>query len=364
MKHRRQFPKASAWTDRHGKRRWRYQHGGRSWQLGTEYGSDEFIRRYESAMKEAGERSAGSTRTARGSFDHLVAEFYRSPKFLSIGASTRATYSGIIDRFRSQKGRGAKLVKDLRRADVLAIMSSMSDTPAAANNLLRMLRMLMKLAIQLEWRDTDPTLGVDKFPTGPGFHTWTEAEIARFYEHHKPGTLAHTAMTLMLYTGAARADVVRLGWGNVSGDRISYRRQKMMTRDGMRIDIQIMPELAAVLDSLPRGNFTFLQTRHGKGRSAKAFGGLMRKWCDDAGLPDCTSHGLRKAIARRMGDAGATPHMIAAVTGHKSIKEVAHYSEDYDRAASADEGLDRLARTKQAQKVANLTRKGSEPHEK
>lgn len=98
----------------------------------------------------------------------------------------------------------------------------------------------------------------------------------------------------------------------------------MITRDGMRIDIRVMPDLAAVLDSLPRDNFTFLQTRHGKGRSAKAFGALMRKWCDDAGLPDYTSHGLRNAIARRMGEAGATPHMIATVTGHKSIKEVAH----------------------------------------
>lgn len=357
----RSYPRASRYRDRHGKWRWRYQHRRRSWQLGTEYGSEEFIRLYEAADREASGKSERPSRCAPGTFNALVETFYRSPAFQRLSPSTRATYSGIIDRFRQEKDRGNKLVKDLRRRDVIAIMSSMSDTPAAANNLLRMLRMLMKLAIQLEWRDTDPTLGVDKFPTGPGFHTWTEAEIARFYACHKPGTLAHTAMTLMLCTGAARADVVRLGWGNVAEDRIQYRRQKMLTRDGMLIDIRILPELAEVLSALPRDHFTFLQTRHGSSRSPKAFGGLMRKWCDAAGLPECTSHGLRKAIARRLGDAGATPHMIASITGHKSIKEVAHYSEDYDRARSADEGFDRLSRTKPAQKVANLPRKSSEP---
>jgi len=38
-----------------------------------------------------------------------------------------------------------------------------------------------------------------------------------FYSVHKLGTVAHTAMTLMLYTGAARADAVKLGWGNIKG---------------------------------------------------------------------------------------------------------------------------------------------------
>ena len=29
-------------------------------------------------------------------------------------------------------------------------------------------------------------------------------------------------------------------------------------------------------------------------------GNRMREWCDEAGLPQCAAHGLRKAIARRM----------------------------------------------------------------
>ncbi len=360
LKRRGQFPRASAFKDARGKRRWRWRHKGREVQLGTDYGSADFIRRYEEA-----EKGVAPSRTAPGSIDALAIAFYQSPRFTKLGANTKTTYRGIIDRFRESKTdkgvrRGSLLVRDLRRSSVMKIMGSMSDHPGAANNLLRMLRMLMKLALQLEWRDTDPTLGVDKFPTGPGFYTWSEADIAKFYERHEIGTIPHTAMTLMLCTAAARADVVRLGWGNVREGRIQYRRQKMLTRDGVLVDIRIHPDLAAVLDHLPRDSFTFLETRYSKARSPKAFGGAMRKWCDAAGLPECTSHGLRKAMARRLGEAGCTPLQIAAITGHKSMVEVAHYAEAANRANMADDGFDKLARTKTAQVVGNISPKNGE----
>ena len=53
MKRKRQFPGATAYTDRFGIRRWRYRApgiAGRSFSLGTDYGSDEFTRRYEAAV--------------------------------------------------------------------------------------------------------------------------------------------------------------------------------------------------------------------------------------------------------------------------------------------------------------------------
>jgi integrase len=46
-----------------------------------------------------------------------------------------------------------------------------------------------------------------------------------------------------------------------------------------------------------------------------------------AGLPpDLSPHGLRKAAARRLAEAGASPHQIAAITGHASLKEVERYT--------------------------------------
>jgi len=57
-----------------------------------------------------------------------------------------------------------------------------------------------------------------------------------------------------------------------------------------------------------------------------------------AGLEGCSAHGLRKAAARRLAEAGCSAHEIAAITGHATLREVARYTEAADRrklAASA-----------------------------
>jgi len=91
-----------------------------------------------------------------------------------------------------------------------------------------------------------------------GFHTWTEDELSTFFALHEIGSVAHTAVTLMLYTGCARVDAVRLGWQNVNGSRILYRRQKTERFSEVVVDILIHPDLQKVLDLLPKSQMTFL----------------------------------------------------------------------------------------------------------
>ena len=70
-----------------------------------------------------------------------------------------------------------------------------------------------------------------------------------------------------------------------------------------------------------------------------------------AGLPPyCKAHGLRKAAARRLAEAGCSAHEIMAVMGHKTLSEV----ERYTRAAE-QERLNAAAMAKQLEnkKVAN-----------
>lgn len=218
-----------------------------------------------------------------------------------------------------------------------------------------MIRILMRRAIHLGIRTDDPTRDVEKYSVSTdGYHTWDEGEIARFYELHKPGTVAHTAMTLMLFTGAARVDACALGWQKVRDGRIQYRRQKTKGQNGVLVDIPIHPDLLVVLEALPRDRMTFLQTTLHKARSPNGLGNLMRTWCDDAGLSNCTSHGLRKACARRLAEAGASTHEIGAVTGHLSLKEVDRYTRAANRSGLADSGFEKLvARAKSEQTLAN-----------
>lgn len=76
---------------------------------------------------------------------------------------------------------------------------------------------------------------------------------------------------------------------------------------------------------LTRG-LVFLLTDTGAPFSRKGFGNKMRQWCDEAGLPACSAHGLRKAAARRFAEAGCSNQQIKSWTGHTTDSEVARYT--------------------------------------
>src|SRR3546814_3604249 len=128
-------------------------------------------------------------------------------------------------------------------------------------------------------------------------------------------------MTLMLCTGQRLSDAIKMGRQHVDGDLISVAQQKTTTR----LWIEIHPDLADELALAPAGQMTFLQTQYGRPFTAKGFPQRMRKWCDEAGLPECTSHGLRKLMAVRLAEAGCSAPEIASIGGWKSLQDVQKY---------------------------------------
>ncbi len=120
------------------------------------------------------------------------------------------------------------------------------------------------------------------------------------------------------------------------------------------ISIPVHSDLSAVLENLPKDR-PFIATQAGNARTAAGLGNSMRDWCDEAGLPACTSHGLRKACARRLAEARATTHEIAAITGHKTLALVQLYTEAAGREGLADSAMEKLiARPNGEQNVVNL----------
>ncbi|HHX90979.1 MAG TPA: tyrosine-type recombinase/integrase [Paracoccus sp.] len=330
----------------------------------TDYGSDDFKRRYAEAEAELSghrKRGVGANRTVPGSLSDLVASYYKSPVWRDLGESTKRTYRGPIEKIRSKHG--DKRIAALERKHVMAILAEKADTPSAANNLRKRLAQLLDHAIALDWIKANPARLVKPYRIeGGGFHPWDDGEISRFFEVHEPGTLAHRAVTLVLYTGAARVDAVKLGPWNIKGNRLEYRRQKSIRNKGVLVSIPIHPDLAEVLDNLPDDR-PFLATAYGKARSPDGLGNKMREWCDKAGLMICSAHGLRKACARRLAEAGASAHEIMAVTGHKTLAEVQRYTESAMREGLADEVFAKLiSRPNREQTVVNLPHRFTTKH--
>ncbi len=352
----RKYPKGvSEFVDRHGKVRIRGRRAG--WPVyyfKTRPPGEEFERELRDWLsREIRRPETGVSRTRPGSISHLIAKYYRSAGFVTLEKSTRATYRGIIERFRLEHGE--RSIAGLQRKQIKALVVKRQSTPAAANNLLRTLRILMKFAVDEELRDNDPTVGVRPIPNKTdGFHSWTEEEITAFENAHPVGTRARLAFAFLLYTGQRRSDVIKMGRQHVRGDNIAVRQQKT----GVHLEIPIHPELTRIIVATPSDNLTFLVTKaHRANRSqpftSAGFGNWFREMCDEAGLPHCSAHGLRKAVARRLAEAGCSEHVIAAITGHRSLQEVRRYTARASQLVLAQQAIKAMPSPKNEQILAN-----------
>ncbi len=87
---------------------------------------------------------------------------------------------------------------------------------------------------------------------------------------------------------------------------------------------------------------------------------MISKAIQEAGLPArCKAHGLRKAAARRLAEAGCSASEIAAITGHKTLAEVERYTRAADQERLARQAIQRQSENKSGKpaldKVANTT---------
>lgn len=330
----------SEYFDQHGKPRVRGRRTGwPTYYFKSRIGTPDFWEEYRTWSDGAAARpQVGISRTRAGSMSDVIARYYRSAEWAGLGDSTKTTYRGIIERFRTEHGH--RLVSEMQREHVKRIIAAKAQTPAAANNLLRMIRLLIRFAMDEGMRRDDPTVGLKGVRNkSEGFHTWTDEEIAQFEAKHAIGTRARLALALMLYTGQRRSDAVTMGRQHVKDGRIRVRQQKT----GVELNVPIHPALADIIAASTADNMTFLVTSFGKPFTAAGFGGWFRECCDEAGLPQCSSHGLRKAASRRLAEAGCSVHQIAAITGHKTLKEIERYTRAVEQAKLADSAMKTIA---------------------
>jgi integrase len=337
--------------DRHGRPRHYYRRAGfNAVPLpGLPY-SPEFMEAYEAAL--AGQRSTPAARAIPGTMNALALSFFAAPAFSALRPSTRSTYRWTIERLCREHG--DKRVALLRREHIVKLMAS--RTHGAANKLRKALRAMMKHALAIGLRVDDPTAEVKAIHAKTaGFHSWSDAEIAQFEAYHPIGSRARLAMALLLYSGQRRGDIIRMGPQHVRNGVLHIKQEKT----GAELAIPLHPELATIIASAPSGHLTFLTTKSGRSFEASTFSHWFRDQCDEAGLPHCSAHGLRKAAARRLAEAGCTAHEIGAITGHASLAELVRYTRaaDQRRLAEAAMAKARTSSGKPAERLAKRARK-------
>jgi integrase len=299
-----------------------------------------FMEAYHAAL--AGEAAPprldiGAGRTQPGTINAAVVSYFNSTAFAALAPESRRTRRNILERFRIEHG--DKRIALLQRRHIDGMVAAKAGTPAAARNFLSALRVLMEQCILVGWRTDDPTQGV-KLPSikSEGFRTWTEEDIAAFEAKHAVGSRARLALALLLYTAQRRSDIVRLGRQHIRDGVIHLRQQKT----GATLAIPMHPELAAILDATPSEHLAFLTTHGGKPFSPGSFANWFREVCSEAGLRGLSAHGLRKAACRRLAEAGCSANVIAAISGHASLREVQRYTEAADQVRMARTAIESM----------------------
>lgn len=333
--------------DRHGATRHYLRVPGRkSVALPGLPGSMEFMAAYSTAIAEIPSTAIGASKTLPGSLDDVAVRYYGSDAFKDLRESSQTTYRRIVESMRVKfGGKAFRLMNEVTVRDLLAEKKG----PAAANHRLRVIRALVKQAIQDKIIRTDPTIGVEKRKYKAKGHTpWTEEHIAQYRARHPSGTVPRLALELLLNMGNRRSDAVRIGKQHRSGSVHILRQLKT----GMVVTIPILPELEAELAHVLPDQLTYLQIGD-RSRSANGFYNMFVYWAGQAGLPPgLATHGLRKAQGRRLAEAGCSAPEIMAVLGHKTLSEAQKYIDDFNRERAATAGMERVA----AMNVARRTK--------
>jgi integrase len=333
------LPFVNGFVDRHGRVRYYFRRRGhRNVRLPGLPSSPEFMRAYEAAIGNAEPIVIGASRSKVGTVAAVVGMYLASAAFAGLADETRRTRRNILERFR--EAHGDKRIAAIERKHVQALIDAKAATPSAARNLLAVIRLLMQFAIDAGIRADDPTIGVTRAKIkGDGYTTWAEHHIAAFEVRHPIGTMARLALALLLGTGQRRGDVVRMGRQHVRGDMIAVRQQKT----SKPLMIPIGDELRAAIEAMPADRLTFLTTARGEPFTAAGFTNYFRKRCQEAGLTiGLSAHGLRKAVCRRMAEAGCTVHEIAAISGHRTLRILQRYTDAVDQVHLARAAVERL----------------------
>ena len=149
------------------------------------------------------------------------------------------------------------------------------------------------------------------------------------------------ALEIMLWTLLRRGDARLFG----PQHRINGYIEIVNGKTQKHTVLPEMPELTAAIDAMEAvgAGAYLLSERREPFKSAASFGMWFRRQCNDAGLPHCSAHGLRKATARRLAEDGATQQELKAAGNWTQDRDVAKYTQAADQRRLANTALTRLA---------------------
>lgn len=208
-------------------------------------------------------------------------------------------------------------------------------TPVVANNRLKVWRAVLKTAKRKGLVAENEAAAVEKHREGKvaGFIPWSLADIEAYRAKWQIGTPQRTAMEVIYWTGARVVDARGLGSHQIDADGFLLFRQ---AKTGVNCTMPVLrlPEWMHRLSgdhghlaaSIRDG--TWIVTERGEPRTQKGLSQWLAASSRAAGLENRTAHGLRKARAIALAEAGFTTMQLRAWIGHEDLDSLDVYVRD------------------------------------
>src|SRR6516162_6690350 len=311
--------------DRHGKARCFFRYRGQRWALPLP-GTEGFATAYDGLLShiKANPLLIGSNvEFMPGSLAWAIEKFLASPLYNERAETTKRNYRRVLDQLRESYGAG--LLRDLQPRHIRKIRNDIAaKSTTGADIAMSLISALWEFATEqlgLDELGADPTHGVKRAHKVTHEHEpWPPELIERFMREARPSL--RWAVKLALYTGQRRSDLVKMKWSQFDGEFIEVRQQKT----GALLSIPCHKTLRAELAKMPRVAETILVGDRGAPISSITLGAAVRAQLRQMGAAGYSIHGLRKNAAVGLADAGCNVMEIAAITGHKTLGMVEHYS--------------------------------------
>jgi integrase len=303
-----------------------------------DYGSREFWLEYEAAAQ-GDKKEAPAIRKPTASLAWLLDRYRETTDWLQLSEATRRQRDNIFKRILTANPKlsfgdvDKKLIVDTREAK--------KATPSEANNFLDAMRGLFKWAEEAQHVEANPVVGIKnlKRPKTGGFPMWEEEDIALFQHKWPIGTRERLAFEIFLNTGLRRGDVACLGKQHIRNGRVRIVTEKTKTE----VDIPVTQALLDVIAKSPTGDLVFIaNVITGHPLHKAALGNWFKRAATAAGVKGKNGHGLRKASATRLAEAGATPDELNAVFGWEGPTQSSVYTKKANRKKLADNAVAKL----------------------
>ena len=290
--------------------------------LSSTPGTPEFAREYARVVS-----GINNVPDNKRSFKVLIESYLASEAFKRLKPRTQADYTKHISFIRDKMG--PLPVAGIKHHHIIRLRDDNAARIREANYLVQVMRILMKHARGLGWREDNPAEGVAGLRTPKEKQkphvVWTDEAVARMRAEALPMPLL--IMELGIASVQRPEDLTRFKWADYDGSTLSLTQGKT----NKKLVLPVTDRLRVILDAEkarlhPHPNRHIITNNSGGKLSYARLSQLFLSERYRVGTEDFDLHALRYRGVHELAWAGCSDEEIAGYSGHDSLAMIRKYA--------------------------------------